>query len=276
MQAKYGPGSVYHEIAEWEKFEPGDSGNNISITDEKPFESLKQQFKSNKSASIEFLWEFEKTNDSITELTLNVRSSNNRLRNRLAIINPFETSEYIDSLKQGLLAFKKRLNELQNAYRIKIADEIVDSPTLDCICHSSENIPVDEKANEMVRNIVFLEDYVNKNNLKLSGNPFLKVSRWNRDRNTINFDFCFPISMIRGLKPNADIQIKRITSSTSLKAIFNGNYRYSNFAWYDLLYQADEKNLKTNELPLEIFYNNPKTEGEPLNWKAEIFMPILK
>lgn len=65
-------------------------------------------------------------------------------------------------------------------------------------------------------------------------------------------------------------------SFTALMAVFNGNYRLSHVAWYDLLDKAEDQELKTNALPLEIFYNNPKREIESENWKTEVYLPIIK
>lgn len=277
MDAKYGPGNAYHEILDWKRFNPDFSEDNIAVIQGEPFKNMTQKVNSFGDSQVEFYWEFEKRNDSITEVVLNVRSEENSLVNRLDIINPFVKSNYIDSLKQNLLAFRHRLKNEQKAYRIQIIDSIVISPALDCICHVSENIPVKGKAKEMVETIDILEDYILSRKLKLTGNPFVKIIKWNREENIIDFEFCFPVNLVQDIRPSGEVKFRQFPSSTALKAEFHGNYRLSHKAWYDLLYSADEKNLKTQGLPLEVFFNNPNVESTPSpTWKAVIYLPIAK
>lgn len=276
MEGKYGPGTVYHEILEWKRLNPDISEDNIAVIQREPFRNLTQEIYSNGSP-VEFYWEFEKKNDSLTDIVLNVRSEKNSLANRLGIINPFVKSKYVDSLKQHLLAFRLRLKNEQKAYRIQITDSIVNTPALECICHASENIPVRGKARQMVQTIDVLEDYLLNNDLKLTGNPFVKIIKWDREENIIDFEFCFPVDIPKDVRPHGEVKFRQIPSSTALKAVFNGNYRLSHKAWFDLLYTAEKKNLKTDGLPLEIYFNNPNVESSPSpTWKAEIYLPIAE
>lgn len=277
MEGKYGPGTVYHEILEWKRLNPDISEDNIAVTQREPFKNLTQEIYSFSDSPVEFYWEFEKKNDSLTDIVLNIRSGKNSMVNRLDIINPFVRSNYIDSLKQHLLAFRIRLKNEQKAYRIQINDSIVNTPALECICHASENIPVSGKAREMVNTIDVLEDYMLNNDLKLTGNPFVKILKWDRVENIIDFEFCFPVDLPQDVGPYGEVKFRQIPSSPALKAVFNGNYRLSHKAWFDLLYTAEKKNLKTDGLPLEIFFNNPNVESAPSpTWKAEIFLPLVE
>lgn len=277
MDTKYGPGTAYHEISEWKKFNADFSEDNITVIQGEPFKNLTQKVNSFNDSHIEFYWEFEKRNDSLTEVVLNVRSEKNSLSNRLDIINPFVKSNFIDSLKQNLLDFRQRLKNEQTAYRIQISDSIVISPALDCICHISENIPVRGKAIEMVETIDILEDYILSRKLKLTGNPFVKIIKWNREENIIDFEFCFPVNLVQDIRPSGEVKFRQFPSSTALKAVFNGNYRLSHKAWFDLLYTAEEKDLKTQGLPLEVFFNNPNIESTPsTTWKAVIYLPVAE
>ena len=96
--------------------------------------------------------------------------------------------------------------------------------------------------------ISLLENYILTNKLNIKGYPFLKVIKWNREEDVIDFDFCFPIDHIQGLKETANLRLKEYPSQESLKMIFNGNYRLSHIAWYDILNLAEEKSYKTNRL----------------------------
>lgn len=276
MEAKYGPGAVFYEISDWKNFTPNSDNSDIAIIDSNPFKSITQQVKNGDSEFVEMYWVFEKKNDSITNINLSVRSPHNEFSNRWSIINPLESSIYIDTLKQRILAFNKKLNALQKTYKIKVQEEVSISPQMNCICHSSKNIPVDSKAKEMLHTIGYLENYVLERDLKLTGPPFVKVTKWERNENLIDFDFCFPVNLAQDIKPTPIVDFREIKSFTALKAVFNGNYRLSHLAWYDLLNRAEELNLETNALPLEIFHNNPKVEIDSENWKAEVFLPVIE
>ncbi|MFD1095673.1 GyrI-like domain-containing protein [Salegentibacter chungangensis] len=274
--ARYGPGAVFYELSGWEHFSNPGSSEKIRLVDKEPFESLTQRLKVDSSEFIEFKWELEKVNDTITALTLNLVSKKDQLANRWDIVNPFQNSPFLDSIKQHVLAFKKELNEHQSAYRITPENELEDSPEMECICSISKGIPLTQKAGEMMGTISRLENYFLANDLKLKGFPFLKITKWDREMDVIDFDFCFPVADITGLKETGDLELKRYPSQRSLKLIFNGNYRLSHIAWFDALYLADQYGYKTEGLPMEIFYDNPKIDNNSREWRAEIFLPVEK
>ncbi|GAA4321929.1 hypothetical protein GCM10023115_49750 [Pontixanthobacter gangjinensis] len=274
--AKYGPGAVFYELTEWRKFGLSESAENINTVSKNPFSSLRQQVKVDSSLVLEMEWEIEKINDSTTSLNLNVLSEKNQLANRWDIVNPFRKSLYIDTLKQKVLAFKKDLKEHQQTYRISDTAGLANTPGMKCICSTSRNIPVNSKANEMMQTISLLENYIIKNSLELKGYPILKVTKWDREKDIIDFDFCFPFEEQTGLSTPDNLSLKKYPAQEALKLIFNGNYRISHIAWYDILYKAQEKNLQTTGLPMEMYYNNPKINTDELNWKAEIFLPVAK
>lgn len=277
MEAKYGPGVVFYEIGNWKNFTPKSVKEDIRIINTDSFNSITQLVDNGENDQVEFHWEFEKENDTTTELVLNVRSPINKISNRLAIINPFQKSIYIDTLKERIVAFKKRFNKKQETYALKLEDNLVESPQMDCICHSSQNIPVTDKAMEMLGTIYLLEDYILQRDLKLTGNPFVKVTRWDREKDIIDFDFCFPVNLAQDIKPTSEINFRQLKSFPALRAIFNGNYRNSHLAWYELVEHAEQSGKVTNNLPLEIFFNNPKVESNAaIEWKAEIYLPVVE
>ena len=127
---------------------------------------------------------------------------------------------------------------------------------------------------QMVKDINYLEDFIEAYKLKLTGYPFVKITKWNEEADLVDFDFCFPVNLAQDIRPNSYIEFQQYPAVTSLKAIYNGNYRTSNLAWHELLAEAKQRDIEASRLPLEIFWNNPREGGDALNWKAEIFMPV--
>ena len=272
--AKYGPGAVSYELSEWKQLNALENSGDIEVVDRKDFNSLTQKIKLDSSNSLELNWELEKMNDSATSVTLNVLSQKNKLANRLNIVNPFQSSSYIDSLKEQVLNFRRQLKDHQNQYKITPIDSVVKTPEMDCICSTSRNIALTGKASEMMRTISVLENYILKNKTRLSGLPFLKVTNWNREKDLIDFDFCFPVENIDLLEQTGKVQIKEYSSQKALKLVFNGNYRLSHVSWFDLIFMAKERGYEAKGWPLEIYHDNPKIDSDHLNWKAEVFLPV--
>ncbi|MFV8226041.1 hypothetical protein [Christiangramia aquimixticola] len=273
FQAKYGPGVVYHELKSLGEFSVFNSSPDIKNLQSEPYQILDQEIDFEKD-ELDLHWELERLNDSTTDVYLYVRS-NDRIKNRLAVLNPFSKGEFVDSLSGIFTDFGKKLRTKQQDYKVQLLDSIVYSPSLDCICRSASNIKVSQKASQMVNDIVPLEDFLLDHDLKLNGYPFVKITRWDRDENIIDFDFCFPVNLAQDIKPDHRVNFQQYKATTSLKAIYNGNYRSSDFAWYDLMNKAEKEGFTTSGLPLEIFFNNPKSDINAPSWKAEVYLPVV-
>jgi effector-binding domain-containing protein len=132
-----------------------------------------------------------------------------------------------------------------------------------------------KKAKNMLSNIATIMEYINSNEIALQGDPFLEVTSWDKQDETIKFNFCFPIEKSDSIPKNAQLQFKTLAPFRALKAEFNGNYSISNNAWYFLLDYAERNNLNIRELPLELYLVDPHIGGDSMNWKALIFLPLI-
>lgn len=272
FEANSGPAAVYQEIKNLDKFETNEYSKKIVTEKAIPFTLLVQRFDS-RDSSISLEWNFKYYNDSLTRIEVNTVDHNNKLRNRLEILNPFQQSEYVKVLAQKFGGIKQGLDAIQQTYFVRI-NEVSNSPDFNCLCVSSINIPVEQKAIEMLESIEVIESYFVKYDLKLKEYPFLKVTNWNIAEETINFDFCFPVEIIKDLEESNSVKMKNYPGIRSLKATYFGNYRQSHLAWYELLEKSRRDNIEIEPKPLEIYFNNPRMGEDAIFWKAEIFMPI--
>lgn len=167
FKAKYGPATVYHEILNWENFTAADTLQNIEVIDKKPYSGLLQHVELNNKNSLLMQWEFEYLNDSVTQVIVHTLVKENQFRNRLEILNPFKKSSYLATLKKNLSAFNVRLDSIQNAYKITMADTAT-SPAFDCACITSKT-SVDKKAITMMATVRTIEAFLLENDLKLQG-----------------------------------------------------------------------------------------------------------
>ena len=272
FKAKYGPATVYQEILNWQNFTSLDTLQNIKVLEKDPYSGILQKVKLSNKDSLLMEWEFEYINDSVTQVIVYTLGSKNQFKNRLGILNPFKKSSHLAKLKEKLSAFNERLNTRQKAYKITITDTLT-SPAFDCACITSKST-MESKASAMMATVRIIEAYILENDLNLQGSPLLKITNWDMDKNEIVFDFCFPIQFRDNLNETEEIQFKHIKSSKSLHAVFNGNYRQSHFAWLDLYEKARRENIAVIPLPLEVYFDNPMTGSESIDWRADIYMPL--
>lgn len=270
------PGAVFSEISEWKQFTSANSYNDIELISRHPFEVITQRVAIDASEYIELKWDLQQAEDSSTALKVSVKSTKDQLGNRWAIVNPFSRSIFLDTVQQKLQAFHQKLKNQEGSYDVRIEGEVVTSPYLACVCATSTKVHITEKAGAMVNSVELLENYVLDRDLELKGYPFVKITEWDREKDLIDFDFCFPINIdvADDRAKSSRLSLKEFHSQPSLKAIFNGNYRLSHIAWFEMLYQAEQKGLSVEALPLEVFHNNPKTELDPRHWTAEIYFPL--
>ncbi|MFZ0489248.1 MAG: hypothetical protein WAM00_03315 [Salegentibacter sp.] len=272
FNAKYGPATVYKEIMEWDEFHDADTSEMITVIQQEPFSELVQEVKLSNGNLLRMEWEFEYLNDSVTEVQVSVSEPARRLKNRLGILNPMSGSEYLNSLKSRFLQVNRELAVIQDTYKISPAGTAV-SPALDCACITSES-SVEGKARAMTATVTYLQDYLEENDLHLQGFPMLKVNKWDFQKNRISFDFCFPIKLRDDLQETRLIKLKHFDSSSSLFAIFRGNYRLSHFAWFDLYEKARRENRQITALPMEIYHDNPMMGSKEDMWRADVYLPL--
>ena len=126
----------------------------------------------------------------------------------------------------------------------------------------------------MMRSFPFINSVLVQNGLELNGVPFIEVTQWNMEKDSIAYNFCYPIIQSDSLPFIKGISYQTFQGKKALKAIYNGNYITSDRAWYALLDYAEKNNIEVENKPVEFFFNNPNMGGNELRWKAEVFLPL--
>ena len=130
------------------------------------------------------------------------------------------------------------------------------------------------KAAGMMKDYNYIGGQLAKYQIELDGTPMVDITHWDRQKDSITFHFCYPIKKNDSLPDLGEIKYKEINAIRALKAEFNGNYIFSDRAWYVLRDYAAKNDLEVTDAPLEIFYNNPNMGGDELRWRADIYMPL--
>ncbi|WP_027394963.1 hypothetical protein [Aquimarina latercula] len=269
FNVKGSPGSVYHQVISWESWGKDPKAKNITTLDTTLFKQVSQAVIVNDTI-INLDWTLESLNDSITKIRVGAISEEYSIQNRVRIL--MGETIFTRGLKKELKVFGKLANNFADTFKIEIEGES-DIPSLAYLFVSSSSSRFG-KAGMMMRTNSDLYPKILENNLKVDGAPFVRIKEWDVLDDKIKFDFGFPIKYTDSLPLNSLIKFDRSPPQKALKAVFYGNYRNSDQAWFALMAYAKRRNISIVKKPLEIFYNNPMQDGNASQWKAEIFIPI--
>lgn len=223
-----------------------------------------------KDSTYTYTWKIQSINDSVSKVNVYVKDVDYSFQNRIS--TPFGTTGFEKRTKNTVTDFIGKLKEHLKRIKIKIDGES-ETQTTYCAYVSVKGRQI-EKARGMMKNYSFLNTVLFGNNVKSNGTPFVEITNWNMEKDSITYNFCFPIIKSDSLPKHQLIKYKYYKGVKALKATYNGNYITSDRAWYELLDHAKRENIQVYKTPVEAFYNNPNYGGNELLWKAEIYMPI--
>ena len=270
FKTPHAPGTVYSALSEMRALKTDDV-DSIYVSDKKPFEFI--AFNMHYGDSVfNINWKIKRVNDSLTRLTGSIKDLKNSLKQNILI--PFKQTDFIKrnvKLSYGLM---NGLLDHKEEYKVSLAsDSIVKVPSQYCAYISLES-DIYQKATTMMSNISLIMSYIKGNEIPITGDPFVKVREWDVKSSKIKYDFCFPIKKPDSLPPTKTIKFRNTEEFMALKAIFNGNYRLSDRAWYELIDLAEQRGIEVDPRPFEIYRNDPHSGGNELEWIAEVYLPV--
>ena len=265
FKTKVAPGIAYNKINSWNYQELETLKTNKTAL----FKDFEQRVEFATSTYL-LHWTFSAENDSVTKVMAGVNNTEGSFQNRLILL--FGKAVFKEKIEKEILRMMETISADSELYRVSIEGKTI-SPDSFCACISKES-ETDKKAYKMMATIDQLSEFVMRNNLETNGRPRVQVNHWDPEKNTINFDFCFPVK-----KPGRNLEdpvvfFREIAPFPALKATYHGNYMFSHYAWLELLNHARIHGIEASNSPLEIFHNNPEMGGNSLNWKAEIYLSL--
>jgi hypothetical protein len=69
----------------------------------------------------------------------------------------------------------------------------------------------------MIRNDAVITGFLQQNDIKIVGKPYVEVQNWNLDKETLDFNYCFPVDKNPKLIDNAVVKFKNDTCSRGYK-----------------------------------------------------------
>ncbi len=262
--AKTFPGTINQTVKLWNS-----TLKNTQPIEQEDLNNFTQRLSMGDSTHI-YKWEINPINDSTSQVRIYVKDPNHSLANKIKI--PFSETNFEKGAKKNILQFMTNLAEHGSRFKVTIAgiDQYYDT----YCAYVSLKGTLFQKAAGMMQNYDLFTTVLPNNGIAVNGLPFVEITHWDQQTDSIAYNFCFPIVQSDNLPVHPDLKYKKFTGKRALKAIYNGNYITSDRAWFALQDYAEKNKIDVIPLPVEYFYSNPNMGGDELSWKAEIYLPL--
>lgn len=266
IKAKANTGTINQTIKLWSS-----TLDNSKLSSDRDLSHVEQSLQFNDTTLL-YSWSISAVNDSVSEIKVFAKDSTHSLINKILV--PFSNTDFEKRVVKTLSDFNTNLHSHIGNIKVKVVGEDELEPTY----YAYVNVKTTQfgKAAGMMRNFPLLNTYLANNGAKLNGHPFIQVTKWDQEKDSIEYQFGYPVLKSDSLPVHPDLKYGTRQPTKALKAIYNGNYITSDRAWYALLDYAKKNNIEVTGLPIEVFFDNPNIGGNELNWKAEVYMPLSK
>ncbi len=265
FEANTFPGTINQSVKLWDKT-VGVPGNPLVQED---LYHLEQHVQAGDSVHI-YNWEITPLTENTSRVTVRIKDRDHSWKNKLLV--PFTEAEVERSGVKHVKDFVNDLNDHIDLFKVQIDGEAELPSTFYAYVDLKTN--QHGKAGGMMDTYNMLSDVLIRSNVTMNGPPMILVDQWDRETDSLEYRFCFPIIRSDKLPQHPDIKYNRIFPKPALKATYNGNYITSDRAWYALLNYAEKNGLEVEETPVEVFFNNPNMGGDALQWKADVYLPL--
>ena len=262
-------GTVFQGIQEWSNAQSLKDSERYTILEKRNFDFIKQEM-TKKEVQMHYTWDIIAINDSVTKVNVGIKDLNHSWYNKVTV--PFLNSEFKEEQIKKISDFKRGLSEHLKNFKVKIDGEGVSEETF--VAYISLKSVLQEKARYMIANDALITGFLFENQIKIIGRPYLEIVKWDLDKETIDFNYCFPVEKPTNNIANNVVKFKTLPAFKGLKATYYGNFRTSDRAWFALLDYAKKNNLKLDNKVLEHFLSNPFNGGEEMQWETKIISPF--
>ena len=269
FKVKTATGTVFQGVQEWSKARTTTDKESFVIVERKNFGFIKQEM-SKGITKMEYTWDIQSINDSITTVNVGVKDKQSSIYNRLTA--PFYNTSFKKEQIKKITDFRNGLNKHLENFKVKI-DGLGESEET-FVAYISLKSVLQEKAQTMIMNDATITGFLEQSNIKIIGKPYLEIENWDLDNEQLDFNYCFPIDNNVKMINNGIVKFKTIKAVKGLEATYYGNFRTSDRAWFALLDYAKAHNYKLVNKPLEHFLANPFNGGDELSWETKIVIPF--
>jgi len=268
---KTSPGTVFSNILGLESWTHPKKAKNIKVIDKTAFKNITQEIKF-KDSIYEFNWNIIPVNDSVTKVKVFIKDKKHSVKQRLLLL--VGKSKFIKKSIKFVDKINIELLEHLEKFRVKIIGKS-QRPAYQSVIYLTFSTDLPAKAHNMIENVIFLTQYMSKHHIKKTGNPFIDITHWDVQKNTMTCEFGFPVENRSVYPEDSIVKVRHnLKALPALKAVFHGNYRFSDRAWFALYNYAKQHNIKVNNKPFETYLNDPHNGGTELDWQADVYLPL--
>jgi effector-binding domain-containing protein len=269
FNVKAATGPVFQGIEEWSTAQTKSNQENYEVVEKKNYELIRQKI-SKGNNQLEYTWNIKSLNDSTTKVVIDIKDHKNSWYNKLTV--PFMETPFKQSQIKRIKEFKTGLEDHLKLFKVKLDGEGETAPVY--VAYISLKSVMQQKAQTMIANDGIITGYLHNNNIKIIGKPYAEITRWDRDKELVEFNYCFPVSKEAIVVPHQQVKFKTIEPIKGLKATYFGNFRTSDRAWFALLDHAKRNGIELENRVLENFLANPFNGGNELEWETKVIIPF--
>jgi effector-binding domain-containing protein len=269
FKVKAATGTVFQGVQEWTAAQQVKDNEKYTLIEKRNFEFIKQKMEKN-NVQMEYFWDITSINDSITKVNVGIKDLNKSWYNKITV--PFFNTQFKKEQIKKIIDFKKGLDDHLAKFRVVIDGETSSKEVT--VAYVSLKSSLQHKAQNMISNDALITGFLANHKIGINGRPYVEITKWDLDKQTLHFNYCFPVDKNTKVVFDKVVKFKSIPAFRGLKATYYGNFRTSDRAWFSLLDYTKRKNIKVKYQVLEHFLVNPFNGGDELQWKTEIMMPF--
>lgn len=266
--AKAASGTVFQGIQEWSTIQRQKRKEHFTVVEKNNFDFLKQQMTVG-DTTYTYVWEITPLNDSVSKVSVGINEIGKSWYNKITA--PFWSTKFKTEQIRKVKDLREGLNEHLKNLKVRIDGEGTSKPVY--VAYIQLKSALQEKAQTMIGNDATITGFLYTHKIKIVDRPYVEIVDWDLDKETIVFNYCFPIDPLTKAIADANVKFKTIPSLKGIKATYYGNFRTSDRAWFALMDYAKKNDLKIKNIALEHFLANPFNGGEELEWETQIIMP---
>ena len=266
--AKAASGTVFQGIQEWSTIQRQKRKEHFTVVEKNNFDFLKQQMTVG-DTTYTYVWEITPLNDSVSKVSVGINEIGKSWYNKITA--PFWPTKFKTEQIRKVKDLREGLNEHLKNLKVRIDGEGTSKPVY--VAYIQLKSALQEKAQTMIGNDAAITGFLYTHKIKIVDRPYVEIVDWDLDKETIVFNYCFPIDSSTKAIADANVKFKTIPALKGIKATYYGNFRTSDRAWFALMDYAKKNDLKIKNIALEHFLANPFNGGEELEWETQIIMP---
>ena len=266
--AKAASGTVFQGIQEWSTIQRQKRKEHFTVVEKNNFDFLKQQMTVG-DTTYTYVWEITPLNDSVSKVSVGINEIGKSWYNKITA--PFWPTKFKTEQIRKVKDLREGLNEHLKNLKVRIDGEGTSKPVY--VAYIQLKSALQEKAQTMIGNDAAITGFLYTHKIKIVDRPYVEIVDWDLDKETLVFNYCFPIDSSTKAIADANVKFKTIPSLKGIKATYYGNFRTSDRAWFALMDYAKKNDLKIKNIALEHFLANPFNGGNELEWETQIIMP---